>query len=627
MPTVDLVCLSEAALTPPWGLGGVFAVRPEPESVAKAVEQLTGTSTAAAVLFWDASFGTPDQELVQKLISLPVDCWHAGLKLGMNGLPGIIRFVSPTWMLTCDPSRNIQATSWRLSLRVCLVRTEVLRSLGGPRPEFQSLDGAGLELGHRWIRRGALMRHVPRLLGEGGIEDGRSKIEDRVGLEDGRSKMADGVGVQSPISQLPSPICLPFEDELRFVYYRHGRKWAAWAVFRALMTSYTTLPTALRSWRKVMSSSRPPEPAPYRISFEEDRRSKMEDCVGLEDGRSEFEDGRSKIEDRGLPSSISDLPSPISHLSALNPQPASVSVLIPTLNRYSYLRTLLGQLRQQTVEPLEIIIIDQTAADRRQEGLYEGFSDLPLRVIYQDEPGQCTARNAGLQTARGDYILFIDDDDEVKPDLIESHVRTLAQFGAEVSSGVADEVGAGPLPADFCLLRASDVFPTNNTLVRREVLTRSGLFDLAYNRGQNEDGDLGMRVYLSGALMVLNPDISVLHHHAPVGGLRSHKARTVTYAASRNNVASRALASASEIYLAQRYFSRSHMQEMLWQNVLGTFSVRGSRLKRAVKVAVSGLLLPQSIWELMERLTRANEMSTIIPRIAILPRDGKLLHG
>src|SRR2546430_8653260 len=36
---------------------------------------------------------------------------------------------------------------------------------------------------------------------------------------------------------------------------------------------------------------------------------------------------------------------------------------------------------------------------------------------------------------------------------------------------------AGSLSADFCLLRVSDVFPTGNTLVRREVFTRSGLFD------------------------------------------------------------------------------------------------------------------------------------------------------
>src|SRR5436190_2198533 len=149
-----------------------------------------------------------------------------------------------------------------------------------------------------------------------------------------------------------------------------------------------------------------------------------------------------KIEDPRLPSSNSHLPSPSSQLLSPNSHlPSSgaaaprVSVLIPTVDRYPYLRILLGQLRRQTVRPLEIIIIDQTAADRRQEDLFEEFGDLPLRVICQDQPGQCTSRNAGLQMACGDYILFIDDDDEVKPDLIELHLRTLVEFGVEVSSG------------------------------------------------------------------------------------------------------------------------------------------------------------------------------------------------
>ena len=562
----------------------MLAVRPDAWSVAKAVERLTGSSTAAAVLFWDATLGAPDQQVLLSALESPGDVWHAGLKLGMNGQPGIIRFVSPTWMLTCDPPCDIEAASWRLSLRACLVRTEVLRRLGGPKPDFQGLEGAGLELGHRWMRRGALMRHVPALLNHRSVVSGQWSV-----------------------------VSIPFEDELRFIYYRHGRKWAGWALFRALMTRYVSSLSALRSWRKVMSASRPPEPAPYRPAFVQ--RS------GFDVQGSRFDSLSSGTMDSSC-SAVTTDPQP----SALNPQPASVSVLIPTLDRYSYLRTLLGQLRQQTVEPLEIIIIDQTVAGRRQAGLFEKFSDLPLRVIYQDEPGQCIARNTGLQTARGEYILFIDDDAEVKADLIESHLQTLEQFGAEVSSGVANEGGAGSLPADFCLLRVSDVFPTGNTLVRRQVFTRSGLFDLAYNRSERADGDLGMRVYLSGALMVLNPDISVLHHHAPAGGLRSYKARIVTYAASRNNVACRALASVSEIYLAQRYFPRSHLREMLWQNVLVTFSVRGSWLKRAAKVAVSGLLLPESIWELRKRLTRAKLMSTIIPRITI-PRDaGKLLR-
>ena len=582
MSTVDLVWLSDTALLPGWELGGVLAVRPEPESVAKVAEQLTSTSTAAAVLLWDAALGTPDQQVLLRALESPGDVWHAGLKLGMNGQPGIIRFVSPTWMLTCDPPCDIEATSWRLSLRACLVRTDVLRRLGGPKPDFQGLEGAGLELGHRWMRRGALMRHVPALLNHRSVVSGQCSV-----------------------------VSIPFEDELRFVYYRHGRKWAGWALFRALMTRYTTPLTALRSWRKVMSASRPPEPAPYRPAFVQ--RS------GFDVQGSRFDSLSSGTMDSSC-SAVTTDPQP----STFNPQPASVSVLIPTLDRYPYLRTLLGQLRQQTVRPLEIIIIDQTAADRRQEGLFEAFSDLPLKVIYQDEPGQCTARNAGLQMARGDYILFIDDDDEVKSDLIELHLRTLVEFGVEVSSGVADEVGAGPLPADFCLLRVSDVFPMGNTMIRREVLRRSGLFDLAYNRGQRADGDLGMRVYLSGALMVLNPGISVLHHHAPVGGLRRHKARTVTYAASRKRLMHRNLPTPTEIYLGNRYFSEMQVREMIWLRVLGTFSSWGGRFRKATKICVSAILLPHTLGVIRKNWKKATSLLDEFPQIPELPPQPRM---
>src|SRR5260370_5210673 len=171
----------------------------------------------------------------------------------------------------------------------------------------------------------------------------------------------------------------------------------------------------------------------------------------------------------------------------------------------------------------------------------------------------------------------MDDDDEVPASLIEDHLKNLNRFQADVSSGVADEVGAGPLPHDFTFVGASDVFPTNNTMIHRNVLERSGLFDLAYERGQRADGDLGMRVYLSGARMVLNPGISVLHHHAPGGGLRTHKARVVTYASSRRRFTVGQAPSATQIYLARRYFSPRQDREMLLPGVLLTFTIPGRR--------------------------------------------------
>jgi glycosyltransferase involved in cell wall biosynthesis len=558
MSAIDLIFLTDQAGVPAWEAGRVQVVGRKTELVAATVAQLAKSSSAEAVLFWDGLLGLPGPELPRDLMESPCDCWHAGLRLGMGGLPRILDFLSPAWMLSCDPPGHIEATSWRLSLSACLVRMETLRILGGPRPEFETLQAAGLEMGHRWIRRGALMRHVPALIGT----------------------------QPSAFGFLPS--ALPFQDELRFSYYCFGRKWAAWAIFRAVMTRSTNPATAFRSWRTIMSCPRPVQQDPCRSV-------RFQGSAGGSHRPGRFN----------------------SQLSTPGPQ-SSVSVVIPTVDRYPFLYTLLGQLREQTVHPLEIIIVDQTAPGRRERKLAEDFRDLPLKLIFQDEPGQCSSRNAALQVSKGDYILFIDDDDEVPPNLIELHLQTLAEFQADVSSGVADEVGAGPLPADFRFLRASDVFPTNNTMIRREILRRSGLFDLAYNHRSRADGDLGMRTYLAGALMILNPAISVLHHHAPSGGLRKHKARTVTYAMSRKRVFCRALTGVSEIYLSQRYFPDAHLREMLWQSVLGTFSLRGNIGGRIAKVFVSGALLPISISELRSRMAAAKEMTSWFPQIPML---------
>src|SRR5580658_4537375 len=156
MSVIDLIFLTDGVRVPAWESGRVVLVGRGTGPVAAAVEQLARNSSAEAVLFWDDSLGDPRPALAHELMESPGDCWHAGLKLGMGALPGILDFVSPAWMLSCDPPSHIIATSWRLSLSGCLVRMEVLRKLGGPRPEFNTLEAAALELGHRWIRRGAL---------------------------------------------------------------------------------------------------------------------------------------------------------------------------------------------------------------------------------------------------------------------------------------------------------------------------------------------------------------------------------------------------------------------------------------------------------------------------------------
>lgn len=238
-----------------------------------------------------------------------------------------------------------------------------------------------------------------------------------------------------------------------------------------------------------------------------------------------------------------------------------------------------------------------------------------MRWFSLDQAGQCSSRNFGLQHSLGDYILFIDDDDEIQPDLIENHLNCLSEYHCNVSCGVAIETGAGSLPADFSFIRTSNVFPTNNTMINRKVLYNSGLFDLAYDHGQRADHDLGMRIYLSGEKMVLNPEIKVIHHHAPSGGLREHKARVITYASSRQSYITRHLTSVSAFYLGMRYFSGQQVDELIWLSALGSYSRKGSSSQKILKGIISLFLFPHTMYILMRNKNLAEKMLKHYPHI------------
>lgn len=536
---VDLVWIGSAA-PPAWPLGPVIRAGETPAELHRATRDTLST-TAEAVLFWGSRLEAPDAKAVEQALDRPGDVWHAGLRLGMRGLPSAIDFVAPTWMLNCDPDPGIEATSWRLSLEACLARTEVVRNLGGVRPEFETLAGAGLELGHRWVRRGALVRSLPSLLPR--LESSSAQVS--------------------------------IEDEMRFIYYRFGGFWMWWSLLRSVLTGAVGVPQATALGRRLARQPLPDVPPPLR------------------------------------PSTPWEGP-------ARRAPARTVTVLIPTVDRYPYLEPLLEQLGNQTVRPLEIIVVDQTQPDRRQADLAGKFPSLPLRVIQMDRAGQCSSRNAGLEVASGDCILFVDDDDEVPPDLIEKHLESLDRFRNEVSCGVAEEDGAGPLPEAFRLFRSSDVFPTNNSLILRDVLSRSGLFDLAYDRGARADADLGMRIYLSGCLMVLNPEIKALHHHAPSGGLRTHGARVITYASSRKKLTQRHIPATTEIYLSRRYFSARQVREFLWLQAAATLAFKGPRSRRILKALVGLVLLPDTIRKTRRRDRDALALLAAGPRISKL---------
>lgn len=531
---IDLFWLHTSENSPSWSSGQVIDVQPTVQHLHESVGKHLQSNNENFLLFWDSRLPLPDADLIRHIQTSRGDAWHAGLRLGLSGLPSLIHTVESTWSLNADPDPTIESTSWRLSLRAALIPAQIFKHIDFIRPQFETLDAASLELGHRMICNGVLVRHTPHLIS------------------------ADFQKWNTEI---------PFDEQIKFIAARYGRFWAKWAVFRSVLNKKIRLSRGMNELRKNSISKL--KVVPYHTK-------------------------------------ISEAPEIFS---------GTVSIVIPTLDRYPYLRKLLSQLRNQTVKPIEILVIDQTAKERRDLLIASDFSDLPLQVFYRDQAGQCSSRNAALQIARGEYILFLDDDSEVPENLIENHLKNLQFFRADVSSGVAEEAGAGPIPENFRLIRASDVFPTNNTMIHTSVLQQSGLFDLAYERGQRADGDLGMRIYLSGALMVLNPEMEIYHHHAPQGGLRAHKARKITFASSRKNIFDRHLPSVTEVYLAQRYFSPEVLKEMLWLRAAGTFRCKGNIFKRGLKFIVAAILLPDTVWKINKTVAKAQALHNQFPQI------------
>lgn len=534
---VDLIWLRDPGHEhpPAWPLGKSRAVAPRPPAVAGALHALD--ERADAVLVWDAALGVPDADAVVALLAGPGDVWHAGLRLGMARLPALIDFVDPVWRFNRDPDGDAPGVSWRLSLQACLARAGVVRRLGGPAADFDTLAGAALELGHRWLVGGAMMRYVPDLVGATG-----------------------------------APAELTSADEFRFVRRRYGRMWTVWAGWRAVRHGAGLLATA-RAFRAAVAT-RPAEVAGPAGAL---HPTEMPTAIG------------------------GDAP--------------TVSVLIPTLDRYPHLFVLLDHLRAQTAPPLEIIVVDQTEAAARDLDWPARFADLPLRVIQRDTAGQCSSRNAGLAAVRGDAVLFLDDDDEAPPDLIARHLSYLAHFGVDGSCGVAEELGAGALPVAFRQVRESDVFPTNNALLRMAALADSGLFDLAYERGERADGDLGMRLYLAGKTLGLNPAASVVHLHAPRGGLRQHRARVTTRGGSRSSLRQRHLLAPTEGYLWSRYFTPRQVREALLIRTVATLRGEGSRPRRLLRAAMMALLLLDTWRQNKARLAEGQALRTRFPSI------------
>jgi glycosyltransferase involved in cell wall biosynthesis len=182
----------------------------------------------------------------------------------------------------------------------------------------------------------------------------------------------------------------------------------------------------------------------------------------------------------------------------------TVTVIIPTHNRCTLLRSAIASALSQMDVELEIVVVDDGSGDGTAEML-ASIADPRVRVIRNDIPeGVSAARNRGIEEARGPWLAFLDDDDLWAPDKLRSQLEAARRGGrrwcyaGHVNVDLRNRVTGGepPLPPNRVAaeLQQSDVVPggCSGVIVTKELLRESGPFDASLQ--PLADWDLWLRL-------------------------------------------------------------------------------------------------------------------------------------
>ena len=110
-----------------------------------------------------------------------------------------------------------------------------------------------------------------------------------------------------------------------------------------------------------------------------------------------------------------------------------ISIIIPIYNTETFLRQCVDSVINQTYKNLEIILVDDGSTDNSGKICDEyALKDNRIKVIHKKNGGVSSARNAGLDIAKGDYIGFVDSDDFIEKDMYESLLNTIIRTKSQV---------------------------------------------------------------------------------------------------------------------------------------------------------------------------------------------------
>ncbi len=209
------------------------------------------------------------------------------------------------------------------------------------------------------------------------------------------------------------------------------------------------------------------------------------------------------------------------------------SVVIPTFERPNTLLRVLDALARQAHPPhFEVLVVDDGSRDATPARLAAYRPAYPFRFFSQPNSGPASARNRGIEQARGRFILFLGDDTVPEAELLAVHARAqgetrphpvailgyttwprerrvspflhhINEYGLQFGYGLIEDPESVPF----------NFFYTSNISLPRALLCEAGLFDTTFPCAAWEDIEISYRLMRMGMKIIYRPQAVARHYH------------------------------------------------------------------------------------------------------------------
>ena len=191
------------------------------------------------------------------------------------------------------------------------------------------------------------------------------------------------------------------------------------------------------------------------------------------------------------------------------PLSPTVTVIIPAFNSNSCIRVAIESVLEQTYKNYEIIVVDDGSTDSTRATLDPWIKDGTIRYYYQKNKGAAAARNLGISLANGEFLKFLDADDDIYPKQLELQVHQLEdkedsiisvtdyefEFESKVRKQFKTWIGEG---SQLARLIQGNIAPPHCVLVRRTLVEKVEGYDAGLSSCQ--DTDLWLRIVSTGGV-------------------------------------------------------------------------------------------------------------------------------